>query len=65
MMQVTVTRKPAYTFSEDTPGTVRGNGLADVFGSRHFTWHAILADGTTSGSSRGGASSSGGGYGGY
>jgi predicted lipoprotein with Yx(FWY)xxD motif len=52
--QVTVARKPVYTFSQDTPGTVKGNGVADAFGGTQFTWHAILTDGTTAGPSGGG-----------
>jgi predicted lipoprotein with Yx(FWY)xxD motif len=49
--QVTAGGKPLYTFSEDSPGNVKGNGFTDDFGSQHFTWHAVLANGTTAGSS--------------
>ena len=38
--QVTAAGKPLYTFTEDSPGEVKGNGFADAFGSQHFTWHA-------------------------
>src|SRR5262245_19060424 len=41
--QVTVDGKPLYTFAEDSPGSVKGNGFTDAFGGQHFTWHAILA----------------------
>ena len=60
--QVTAAGKPLYTFTEDSPGEVKGNGFADAFGSQHFTWHAVLADGQTAtssgttGTSTGGAS---------
>jgi predicted lipoprotein with Yx(FWY)xxD motif len=65
--QVTVDGKPAYSFSEDAPGKVTGDGFKDAFGGQKFTWHVLLAGGGTSaGSSSGGgtgdASSSGGGY---
>ena len=45
--QVTADGKPLYTFTEDSPGEVKGNGFSDDFGSQHFTWHAVLANGTT------------------
>jgi predicted lipoprotein with Yx(FWY)xxD motif len=48
--QVTVDGKPLYTFSEDAPGKVAGNGFSDDFGGRHFTWNAMLANGKASGS---------------
>lgn len=66
-MQVAVAGKPVYTFSEDSPGKVSGNGFTDDFAGKHFTWHAALAGGK---SSSGGSSSgsqgggSGDGYGG-
>jgi predicted lipoprotein with Yx(FWY)xxD motif len=54
--QVTVAGKLLYTFSEDEPGKVEGNGFADDFDGRHFTWNAVLAGGDIAGSSGGGAS---------
>jgi predicted lipoprotein with Yx(FWY)xxD motif len=56
--QVTVDGKPAYSFSEDTPGKVTGNGFKDSFGGQNFTWHVLLAGGGKSDA----ASTSGGGY---
>jgi predicted lipoprotein with Yx(FWY)xxD motif len=56
--QVTVDGKPLYTFAQDTPGKVTGNGATDTFGSRHFTWHAVLASGKAA-SSSGGSTGSG------
>jgi len=47
--QVTAAGKPLYTFTEDSPGEVKGNGFSDAFGSQHFTWHAVLASGTAAG----------------
>jgi predicted lipoprotein with Yx(FWY)xxD motif len=47
--QVTVDGKLLYTFSEDAPGKVSGNGFSDAFGGQHFTWKAVLAGGKSSG----------------
>jgi predicted lipoprotein with Yx(FWY)xxD motif len=55
--QVTVAGKPLYTFSEDEPGKVEGNGFADDFDGRHFTWNAALAGGDSASSSGGGGES--------
>ena len=52
--QVTVNGKLLYTFSEDSPGKVQGNGFADDFDGRHFTWNAVLAGGDKAGSSKSG-----------
>jgi predicted lipoprotein with Yx(FWY)xxD motif len=69
--QVTFGGKPLYTFVQDSPGQVTGNGFTDNFGGTSFTW-TVASTGqvsstatTTSGSSSGGGSSSGssGGYG--
>jgi predicted lipoprotein with Yx(FWY)xxD motif len=54
--QVTAGRKPLYTFTEDSAGKVTGNGFADDFAGRHFTWHAVLAGGAAAKSSGGGSS---------
>jgi predicted lipoprotein with Yx(FWY)xxD motif len=56
--QVTVDGKPAYSFSEDAPGKVTGDGFKDSFGGQKFTWHVLLAGGDKSDAS----SSRGGGY---
>src|SRR5689334_20067428 len=60
--QVVVAGKPLYTFVQDSPGKVTGNGFTDAYNGRHFTWKAVLADGK---SASGGSKSAGGGYGGY
>jgi predicted lipoprotein with Yx(FWY)xxD motif len=49
--QVTDNGKPLYTFTEDSAGKVKGDGFSDDFGSQHFTWHVVHAQGTTAGSS--------------
>jgi predicted lipoprotein with Yx(FWY)xxD motif len=60
--QVTADGRPLYTFAEDSSGQVNGNGFSDSFGSQHFTWHAVLADGAM-GSGSTAAVSNPGGYG--
>jgi len=63
--QVTFGGLPIYTFVEDSPGQVTGNGFVDSFGGTQFTWTAATADGAPSGSSGTTTSSgSGGSYGG-
>lgn len=71
--QVTFGGKPLYTFVQDSPGQVTGNGFTDNFGGTSFTWtvastgqvssSASSANGATSTSS--GSSSSGGSSAGY
>src|SRR5206468_3040681 len=58
-MQVAVHGRPLYTFAEDSPGKVNGDGFSDDPGGQHFTWHAVRAGGGTSS----GGSSSGSGSG--
>jgi predicted lipoprotein with Yx(FWY)xxD motif len=58
--QVGVGTKPLYTFVQDQPGKVTGNGFKDDFGGTSFTWHVVLADG---GQSSATSTSTGGGYG--
>ena len=63
-LQVTAGGRPLYTFVQDQPGKVTGNGADDSFGRHSFTWHVITAKGMpSSGGSTGGGSSSRGGYG--
>jgi predicted lipoprotein with Yx(FWY)xxD motif len=73
--QVTFGGKPLYTFVQDSPGQVTGNGFTDNFGGTSFTWTVASTGhvssgagsmGSTSTTSSGGYSSggsSGGGYG--
>jgi predicted lipoprotein with Yx(FWY)xxD motif len=62
--QVTAGGRLLYTFSEDAPGDITGDGFEDDFGSQHLTWHAVRADGsggmttTPAGGSTGGTSGS-------
>jgi predicted lipoprotein with Yx(FWY)xxD motif len=44
--QVTADGRLLYTFSEDSPGDVTGDGFEDDFGSQHLTWHAVRVDGS-------------------
>jgi predicted lipoprotein with Yx(FWY)xxD motif len=53
--QVTLDGRRLYTFVEDEPGEVTGDGFSDAFGGQQFTWHVVRADGT-SGSDQGGSS---------
>lgn len=39
--QVTLDGAPLYTFAEDSPGQVNGDGVQDSFGGTDFTWHVI------------------------
>jgi predicted lipoprotein with Yx(FWY)xxD motif len=41
--QVTADGRPLYTFSEDAPGSITGDGFRDKFGGRTFIWHLVLA----------------------
>jgi predicted lipoprotein with Yx(FWY)xxD motif len=59
--QVAVAGKPLYTFAEDTPGSVTGNGTKDAFGGKSFTWHAVKAGGAAAAAPA--SKPSGGGYG--
>ena len=39
--QVTVDGKRLYTFVEDEPGEVTGDGFSDEFDGQQFTWHVV------------------------
>jgi predicted lipoprotein with Yx(FWY)xxD motif len=51
--QVTLDGRRLYTFVQDEPGEVTGEGFSDAFGGQQFTWHAVHADGTTGAGSSG------------
>lgn len=51
--QVALDGKPLYTFTEDPPHQVTGNGFSDDFNGRHFTWSAVLAAGKAASTSAG------------
>jgi predicted lipoprotein with Yx(FWY)xxD motif len=43
--QVTLNGMPLYTFAQDSPSQVTGDGAKDQFGGSEFTWHVVLAGG--------------------
>ena len=45
--QLAVAGKPLYTFAQDKPGSVTGNGATDAFAGTQFTWHAVQSGGAT------------------
>jgi predicted lipoprotein with Yx(FWY)xxD motif len=55
--QVTFDGKPLYTFTEEGPGEVTGDGFEDTFDGTHFVWHVVTPTGAASGG--GGSDSSG------
>jgi predicted lipoprotein with Yx(FWY)xxD motif len=61
--QVTFDDRLLYRFVEDPrPGTVTGNGLADTFDGRDFTWHVVTPAGVSTSSANSDSSSGGDGY---
>jgi predicted lipoprotein with Yx(FWY)xxD motif len=54
MRQVTYDGKLLYSFVEDEPGEVTGDGFEDAFDGQTFTWHVVHADGSTSAADGGG-----------
>jgi predicted lipoprotein with Yx(FWY)xxD motif len=59
--QVTYDGKPLYSFTEDGPGEVTGDGFSDAFAGQQFTWHVVHVD-STADSSGGGGNNGGFGY---
>jgi predicted lipoprotein with Yx(FWY)xxD motif len=51
--QVTLDGRRLYTFVQDNPGEVTGEGFSDAFEGQQFTWHVVHADGTTGAGSSG------------
>jgi predicted lipoprotein with Yx(FWY)xxD motif len=51
--QVTLDGKRLYSFTQDEPGEVTGDGLTDAFDGQQFTWHVVRVgaapDGGTTG----------------
>jgi predicted lipoprotein with Yx(FWY)xxD motif len=65
-MQATYNGAPLYTFTQDQPGEVTGDGFKDAFGGQQFTWHVVSvgnSGSTSSGGGSGSSSSNGGGTG--
>ena len=56
--QVTFDGKALYTFVEDEPGEVTGDGFSDAFDGQQFTWHVVSVgdepDSTQDGGATGG-----------
>ena len=65
--QMTFDGKPLYSFTQEGPGEVTGDGFKDSFDGTNFTWHVVTPTGVSSGGSGGGSSSSssGSGYSNY
>jgi predicted lipoprotein with Yx(FWY)xxD motif len=67
-MQVTFDGKLLYTFTQEGPEEVTGDGFHDAFGGNQFTWHVVSTGGESSanteeaGASETGASETGGAY---
>jgi predicted lipoprotein with Yx(FWY)xxD motif len=43
--QLAIGGKPLYTFVQDAPGSISGNGASDAFGAKQFTWHVVTKGG--------------------
>jgi predicted lipoprotein with Yx(FWY)xxD motif len=56
--QVTDNGKLLYTFTQEGPGQVTGDGFQDAFNGQQFTWH-VVSVGNSGGSSGGSSSNSG------
>jgi predicted lipoprotein with Yx(FWY)xxD motif len=54
--QVTFDDKPLYSFTDEGPGEVTGDGFVDAFDGTEFTWHVMTPTGASAGS--GGSSAS-------
>jgi predicted lipoprotein with Yx(FWY)xxD motif len=57
--QVTFDGKRLYTFVEDEPGEVTGDGFSDAFDGQQFTWHVVSVGNTGSTSQGTGGGSAG------
>lgn len=43
--QVTLDGMPLYSFVQDSPSQITGDGFKDQFDGKSFTWHVVLAGG--------------------
>jgi predicted lipoprotein with Yx(FWY)xxD motif len=57
--QVTYDGKLLYSFTEDQPGEVTGDGFMDAFGGQQFTWHVVHSNGSVRSSGSSGGTSTG------
>jgi predicted lipoprotein with Yx(FWY)xxD motif len=55
--QVTHDGRLLYSFTEDQPGQVTGDGFSDAFDGQQFTWHVVSVDGAAA--SEGGSGGTG------
>ena len=60
--QVTFDGKRLYTFVNDGPGEVSGDGLSDAFDGQQFTWHVVSVSDTPDSNQEGGPSGGSSGY---
>jgi predicted lipoprotein with Yx(FWY)xxD motif len=60
--QVTFDGKRLYSFVEDEPGEVTGDGLSDAFDGQQFTWHVVSVGDAPDSNQEGGASGGSFGY---
>ncbi len=44
-VQVTYSGRPLYSFTQEGPGEVTGDGFQDAFGGQQFTWHVVSVGG--------------------
>jgi predicted lipoprotein with Yx(FWY)xxD motif len=51
--QLTYDGKLLYSFTQDRPGKVTGDGFKDAFGSQQFTWHVVHSNDSTGSSGSG------------
>jgi predicted lipoprotein with Yx(FWY)xxD motif len=50
-MQLTYKGMPLYSFTQDRPGEVTGDGFNDAFAGRQFTWNVVAVGGSAGSSS--------------
>jgi predicted lipoprotein with Yx(FWY)xxD motif len=52
--QVTLDGDPLYTFTDDSPGQINGDGLSDTFDGQTLTWRVVAGDTGSTGDEGGG-----------
>jgi predicted lipoprotein with Yx(FWY)xxD motif len=58
--QVTFDGKRLYSFTQDAPGEVTGDGFSDAFDGQQFTWHVVSLDGASNSGTTGTTGNTGG-----
>jgi predicted lipoprotein with Yx(FWY)xxD motif len=56
--QITYKGMPLYSFTQDQPGQVTGDGFHDAFNGQQFSWHVVTVGNGGGGGTSGGSSSS-------